>query len=257
MERLRPQLAQALEERDIEARNARLALDRADSKTQDNLVLERQLSDVSRQLRNVMRELALRDNPNFELEDFNDSVAVEDITDTDKVITDQLVLFKNLPGLLDQNKRLLAVSRTLGTKLEDIEREAKEKVEIAESEAIKRAKVTIEGLHGKIRGQETTERSLRKEVDMLSTMLAKARQGVLQSGPESHSQSTQPLTLESDQLAEMSSILKEMGNNVTRLQDDLAASQKQSAELSVNLARSNAQIDFLNGESGQSPRSDN
>ncbi|KAG8906638.1 hypothetical protein FRB99_006426 [Tulasnella sp. 403] len=257
--RLGPQLAEALQERDAEARNARVALDRAAAKEHENTLLERQLSDLSRQLRHVLRELAIKENPALEeeaLAAMEDSAGVhaqvQDLTDTDVIITDQLTLFRNIPDLQDQNQRLLRVTRDMSAKMETMEKEMREAAEQVESEAVRRAKVAIEGLHGKIQSQETTERALRKELEMLRGMLLKSSQVPLVSslGPAEPLREGRSIgggeIVEGDRLAEMNSILKEMGSNATKVQDELSASQKQVGQLNASLAKANAQIDFLN-----------
>ncbi|KAG9002479.1 hypothetical protein FRB94_003839 [Tulasnella sp. JGI-2019a] len=251
LQRLGPQLAEALQARDTESRNARIALDRASAKDQENNLLKRQLSDIGHQVKHLLREIAIRDNPSFTTEEPDvDPDMMEDITDTDKIITDSLTLFKNTSQLQDQNQRLLRVIREMAGQMEKSEKEGREAAEMAETDAVRRAKSVIESLHAKIKGQETTEKALRKELDMLAGMLVKFKQVGHASGPidipSTFLAPTDGVTfVDNDRLAEMSSVLKEMGANTTRLQDDLNASQKQIGQLHVSLAKANAQVDFL------------
>ncbi|KAG8887935.1 hypothetical protein FRC00_000218, partial [Tulasnella sp. 408] len=98
LERLGPQLAEALQERDVESRNARLALERAAAKDGENTQLERQLSDLGRQVRHLLREIEIRENPALEAEAYEEpaGATVPDLTDTDRIITDQLTLFRSI-----------------------------------------------------------------------------------------------------------------------------------------------------------------
>ncbi|KAG8871481.1 hypothetical protein FRB98_000746 [Tulasnella sp. 332] len=254
LQRLGPQLAEALQARETESRNARVALDRAAAKDQENMLLKRQLSDIGHQVKHLLREIAIRDNPSFATEEQPeaDTDMMEDVTDTDKIITDSLTLFRNTSQLQDQNQRLLRVTREMAAQMEKSEKETQEAADMAETDAVRRAKSVIESLHAKIKSQETTERALRKEIDMLAGMLVKFKQGGggRASAPMditgvSASSSDSVSFVDNDRLAEMSSVLKEMGANTTRLQDDLNVSQKQIGQLNVSLAKANAQVDFL------------
>lgn len=248
--RLGPQLTEALEARETEARNCRVAQDRAASKDQENELLRRQLSDLAMQVKHLLREIAIRDDPSLENEDvdMHDNVpAMADTDDTNKIITSQLVLFKNLSELQQQNQRLVHVTRKMSQEMEQKEKELRETAEANETNAVRRAKTAIEGLHAKIQSQEASERALKKEIDMLSGMLLKLKQ---QGGSVANGIVAAPagnMVLEGDRLGEMSMVLKEMGANTARVQEELTASQKQVGQLNVALAKANAQVDFLSG----------
>lgn len=258
LERLGPQLAEALQERDVESRNARLALERAAAKDGENTQLERQLSDLGRQVRHLLREIEIRENPSLEAEAYEEpaGATVPDLTDTDRIITDQLTLFRSISEMQLQNQRLLRVVRETSTRMETMEKEAREAAEAVESDAVRRAKLAMEGLHAKIKSMESAERALKKENDMLSSLLARSKHAQATNGvPSSEHIDRHPVNggdsmsfSESEKVAEMTSVLKEMGTNATRLQEELSTSQKQVSQLQVSLARANAQYEYLNGK---------
>lgn len=83
-----------------------------------------QVSDLTLQVRILTRELAIQDDPQLRFEPFDDENAAVSGNDEDgiqAVITSNLTAFRKLPQLVEQNKRLLRISRELGNKLEDLE----------------------------------------------------------------------------------------------------------------------------------------
>jgi len=90
-----------------------------DSSTESN-TLRSQAADLGMQVRVLTREIAIRDEPALAYEAF-DPVGQDhpEVSDIDAVITNNLTAFKKLPQLLEQNKKLLRISRELGRRLEE------------------------------------------------------------------------------------------------------------------------------------------
>lgn len=81
-----------------------------------------QVADLTLQVRVLTRELAIQDDPQLRFEAFEDeNAAAVDDDGIQAVITSNLTAFRKLPQLVEQNKRLLRISRELGNKLEDLE----------------------------------------------------------------------------------------------------------------------------------------
>lgn len=120
---LSSQLAEVSEaKRALEGRLAELQQSQ-NASVDDNKVLQRQVSDLSLQLRNILRQLAIRDDPALAFEKFDPvDGSLKDESDIDLVITNSLVMFNKLPELLELNKRLLKMTRSLGQELENRER---------------------------------------------------------------------------------------------------------------------------------------
>ncbi|KAG8925621.1 hypothetical protein FRC02_009537 [Tulasnella sp. 418] len=254
LRKIGPQLAESLQESELFSRKLQAANDTITAKGRENALLERQLSDLGRQVRELLRELAIRDDPSLAEVDHDMSMiqTVPDQTDTDVIITDKLTLFKSIESLQEQNQRLLKVTRDVARRMEESEREWKEKVEMQESDSVRRAKDTIKNLTAKVKADETQINVLRGKVDTLSRLLKKREEQAVygEDGSNAANGDGQPIISSigagDDRLAEMNSLLKEFGANTTKLQEELGQSQKEVARLSVSLAKANAQIDFLN-----------
>lgn len=78
----------------------------------------------------------------------------QDVTDTDVIIINEPILLRNIAELQDQNQRLRRVTRQLSGKMEKLEKVLEDIAEQVESEAVRQAKITIEGLHAKLKSQE-------------------------------------------------------------------------------------------------------
>lgn len=91
-----------------------------DNTSMESRTLQSQSADLGLQVRVLTREIAIRDDPALAYEAF-DPIGKDhpEISDIDAVITNNLTMFKKLPQLLEQNKKLLRISRELGRKLEE------------------------------------------------------------------------------------------------------------------------------------------
>jgi nucleoprotein TPR len=108
---------QAKEDAEAELVNIRSKL--ADAMT-ENKTHQSQSADLGLQVRVLTREIAIRDDPALAYESFDPfEKDRSEISDIDAVITNNLTAFKKLPQLLEQNKKLLRISRELGRKLEE------------------------------------------------------------------------------------------------------------------------------------------
>lgn len=150
---------------------------------EDNKVLQRQVSDLSLQLRNILRQLAIRDDPALALESFDPvDGSLKDESDIDLVITNSLVMFNKLPELLELNKRLLRMTRSLGQELE-----RKEKADGAvdtnghlddlndAADVIQGLTRRIQDLEADIKEHDAEVSLITQERDMFSRMLVQGR----------------------------------------------------------------------------------
>lgn len=100
-------------------------------------------------------------------------------TDTDKIISQRLVLFKNTVELQKQNANLLKVTRELGLRMENKEKEAAQKVEEIESSVITEAKETIVSLQQDVDSLNAKIEGLQRERDMFRRIVStKADDGI-------------------------------------------------------------------------------
>lgn len=127
--------------------------------------------DLSRQVQNLLRQLAIRDDPSL----LNVSIDIAKVQDTGDVITDHLLEFKSLRGLQEQNHRLLKLTRGLMSKLEqrEIRRATAEEEDVDTVESLDQAAETIEKLHAQLLEANKKINEATRERDMFGKLLAR------------------------------------------------------------------------------------
>ncbi|KAK0553493.1 Protein mlp1 [Tilletia horrida] len=157
----------------------------------ENALLENQVIDQGRQIRALMKETILRDDPDAadrleddgtDLSDLSrtDSTAVSQ--DTNSVITANLVTFRSLTEIVTQNQRLLLMTRELATQLESRERDlaaggfssngnAAGGLDAAELEELR---TTLDRLEEQLRAERSSKKALTAERDLLKARLQRA-----------------------------------------------------------------------------------
>ncbi|KAK9486170.1 hypothetical protein V1527DRAFT_464659 [Lipomyces starkeyi] len=93
-------------------------------------------------------------------------------SDTEALISERLVTFKNSIELQQQNQNLLRVTRELGDRLEREEAETRRKMEDLEAAAIREKQAKIEELEAEIKRTQTKMDSYQRERDMFRDMLS-------------------------------------------------------------------------------------
>ncbi|KAF8340345.1 uncharacterized protein EI90DRAFT_3035253 [Cantharellus anzutake] len=248
------QLAQTSAERDELARSAEDSASLAKKLREENETLERQLSDLGRQVQALLREVSVHEDPSLGGVGFDLPEDTIEDTDSDQVITNHLVLFKSLPQLQQQNQRLLKTARGLAAQWEkrqaDIETEwCKE-----ETQALAEASEAVKEMEEELQRQKVLSAAHQRERDMYRNLLT--RQGRDPGAGSSTEATSAPAgTGEGDSsgyrrlLEEQQSLFEafktEMGVDSTKLKEDLARAQRDLGQLSAQLAKANAQIDFL------------
>lgn len=173
----------------------------------------------------------------------------------DAVITNNLVLFRSIPSLQEQNQKLLKIVRELGAKMEAEEREYREALEKEQSEAVREAHDAIQDLAAQLERQkksgEVTIQAYMKERDTLKAMLARAERSSLR-GSVNGSAPVPPSDLVAeleDVQAQFESYKVEMGMDGEKLREHLAQAQRQLGQANAALAKATAKIEFLDGKS--------
>lgn len=250
------QLSNAISEREAQTHLAQENGQKLGKSVRENELLQKQLEDLGRQVQSLLREIARRDDPtlvNAEEVDVQPMVA----EDTDTLISNNLVLFKSISSLQEQNQKLLRIVRELSSKMENEEREYKDSMEREQSEAIREAHEAMQELAAQLDRQKKNSdnviQAYVKERDALKAMLARAEKAV--GGPLSTDAAGSTTRVEGQsgslvkELVEVQSQFEayktEMGIDSVRLRDDLVASQREVAQLSAALAKANAKIEFL------------
>ncbi|KDQ20838.1 hypothetical protein BOTBODRAFT_320357 [Botryobasidium botryosum FD-172 SS1] len=251
------QLARALEERDEYANQVNASTNEISRVKKENALLQRQLSDLARQVQGLTHEISIRDNPSLASVEFDDAPTAPDATDSDRVITDNLVLFKSLPALQEQNQRLLRTARSLAAQWEEREEAFKAELAKEESAALAEAMQAVQEMEEELQRQKTIAATHQKERDMYRSMLARRGRGedgagAMENGIEHLASSTGSDSgpnykqLLEEQTKLFDAFKLEMGVDAKQLKEDLLAAQREAGNQSANLAKAKAQIEFLN-----------
>ena len=216
-------------------------------------MLQKQQNDLGRQLQALLKEIARRQDPTIpsdeELEVDESTAPAENI---DEVITNHLVLFRNIAALQSQNQKLLGIVREMGAKMEAEEREYRDALEKEQSEAVREAHEAITALQDQLEAQRRTHdvkmQAFTRERDSLKVLLARAERGNV--GKDSHGQ-TNGAAVESDIAKELEEIQQqfdayraETGVDSVRLREDAVAAQREVARLNTQLAKATARVEI-------------
>jgi nucleoprotein TPR len=222
----------------------------------ENELLQKQLNDLGRQVQALLKEIARRQDPTIpsdeELEADESTAPAENI---DEVITNHLVLFRNIPALQAQNQKLLGIVREMGAKMEAEEREYREALEKEQGEAVREAHEAITALQEQLEAQRRTHdvkmQAFIKERDSLKVLLARAERGA--TGKDSHGQAN-GAAIESDIAKELAEIQQqfdayrvEIGVDSVRMREDAVVAQREVAHLTAQLAKATAKLEIAGG----------
>jgi nucleoprotein TPR len=166
-----------------------------------------------------------------------------------------LVLFRSIPTPHAQNQKLFGIIR----KMEAEERRYRGALEKEQGEAVRGAHEAItalqEQLEAQRRAHDVKMQAFIKERDSLKVLIARAERG--NSGKDSHGQANGTAT-DSDIAKELAEIQQqfdayraEIGVDPVRLREDAIASQREVAQLTAQLAKSNAKLGITGGTSCQ------
>ncbi|KAI4131278.1 MAG: hypothetical protein LQ338_001303 [Usnochroma carphineum] len=163
-------------ERDQAVKNARKAAGQNEAKVKENEVLRQQLRDLSAQIKILLFELDRREKglDNFsadqqlQLEQLARGDTGSDATDTDRFIAAELVMFRSIAELQEQNEKMLKLTRELGGRMEREEAERKQK---EAGQDLSDYKKLYEECQDEIRSLITQSQSYVRERDMFRRML--------------------------------------------------------------------------------------
>ncbi|OSD07459.1 hypothetical protein PYCCODRAFT_1456277 [Trametes coccinea BRFM310] len=255
---LASQLAQALSERDALATAAEENAQKLTKSTRENELLEKQLKDLGRQVRALLKELGRSQDPSIPSdEELEQDESIRPAENIEAVITNNLVLFRSIPQLQEQNQKLLKIVHELGQRMESEEREYKEALEREQGEAVREAHEAIKQLQEQLeshkRSSEVTIQAYMKERDMLRSLLARQQElggtrvtnGHV-NGDAHSSDAPSDLAKELEEVQQQFETYRtEMGIDSTRLREEALAAQREATRLGTALAKANAQIEVL------------
>jgi len=258
---LSSQLAVALSEREAQDRLSQDQAQQLKKMNSENSLLQKQLTDLGRQVQNLLREIARRDDPTIPSDEDLEMLPFEPASNVDELITSHLVLFRNVEGLQQQNQKLLKITRELGEKMESEEKEYKQQMEAEQAEAIREAHEAMQELAAQLEEQKRNSdaliQSYVKERDALKAMLSRtsANGRIEPSSVATSSAASGTFASDSEIAKELAEVQQqfeayrtEMGIDSTKLRDELTSSQREVYELGAALAKANAKIEYLNGK---------
>lgn len=249
---------------------------RADDNARESKILQKQVSDLSRQIQHLLIQNQLNSDTSSPLMPDEHSALQrllkgEDPTesDTDRLISQRLVLFTNIVELQRQNENLLKITRQLGAKMEKEEAAARKKMEEVESDVVTEAKEAIETLQTEVETLNTKLSALQRERDMFRRILSnKSENGMsldqaADASPEGiANQHAQQLIKQNEELnasfkeaqsqldqlkTDKSETVKEYDNQISALMSERSTLQVQVAKAESHLQLSNERFKNLEG----------
>ncbi|CBQ70476.1 conserved hypothetical protein [Sporisorium reilianum SRZ2] len=253
------QVATASQERDTaqaEAKRLQLDLERIG---RENGFMSQQLADFGRQVRELTKAIILRDDPDAaaRLEDDGSLLAELDAiaplpetlpeSDTQAVITNELVTFASLTELCSQNARLLQVTRQLGAKMEEEERNYRARLAEDQDEAVNEARDLIVRLEDEVRQERYKVEEVSKERDLFRQLCATGGRSSDAKTSEEASSAANVATNSGLPLAEYEALrsrherLKsETDAELSRYRDEVRSLQMEMSKTTVTSAREQA-----------------
>lgn len=224
--------------------------DKLKASTSQITTLNKQKVDLARQVQSLLVQVSIRGDSQgpltpAEKEAFNRIAKGEKIvneSDTDKLISERLVVFQNIVDLQTKNEELLRITRDLGSKLEQEEQTSKSRLENLESSAVNEAKEAILTLQEEIKSVETKLNSVTRERDMFRSMLSNKSSSNILSGDFSDGHR------DNEEITSLTKQNERLQTELESVQEHLKAVKVES-ETTINLL--NKQINSLSNEKSQ------
>lgn len=125
---LASQLREAISDRDAMSAHMQESNQKYKRSQQENALLNQQLEDLGRQIKALLKELGRRQDATLPSDE--DMQSINPADNIEAVITNNLVLYRSIDQLQEQNQRLLKITRDLGARMEKEERDYKDRLEL-------------------------------------------------------------------------------------------------------------------------------
>ncbi|KAK6536182.1 hypothetical protein TWF281_000427 [Arthrobotrys megalospora] len=179
-------------------------------------------------------------------------------TDTDRLISERLVVFANIKELQEQNSELLRAARTVGKQLEDHEEQMRMEAEGAKTRELQEMQQTLEGMRDEIRNLEKRAETFVRERDMFRRMLQHRNQlpAEMQADNETNamrqSTRTEPEPVDKTDYGQLLRELQqsfdqykmEASTDQKTLREQANAVQNEKNELQIQVTRVNGQLEL-------------
>ncbi|RVD80964.1 uncharacterized protein DFL_008847 [Arthrobotrys flagrans] len=179
-------------------------------------------------------------------------------TDTDRLISERLVVFANIKELQEQNSELLRAARAVGKQLEDHEEQMRMEAEGAKTRELQEMQQTLEGMRDEIRNLEKRAETFVRERDMFRRMLQHRNQlpAEMQADNETNamrqSTRTEPETTDKTDYGQLLRELQqsfdqykmEASTDQKTLREQATAVQNEKNELQIQVTRASGQLEL-------------
>ena len=256
-------------ERDDAVKDARKQISLINAKAREGELLRQQLRDLSSQVKVLLMEIHLRNQGQDEITEQNrlqlerlaqgqiDEGEFNDTTATDRFISQNLVTFRNVSELEEQNSKLVSLTRELGQKMEEEEVSKREATETARVQQELQEK--YERCKDEIKSLVTQSQSYIRERDMFRRMLSHRGQlppnadldsmfgeSVNGDGPLTPSRRDPAFDVDhspsTKDLADYAKLLKDMQSHFDAYRQETAADRSTLKDQIDTLSRSNSQL---------------
>lgn len=217
--------------------------------------LQSTCDDLSRQVQNLIRQLAIRDDPSLANVDVNGDTVKE----TGDLITDRLLEFRSLRGLQENNQKLLKLTRALMEKLDarEIRRATADDDDVNTGATLDQATETIEKLHKQLLEANKKINEATRERDFFSKLLARGEglkwgngsgsigangNGPMDDGPAPPQETIEMLRVE------IEGVRVKAEEEVRELKNELRSKEGAVGDAEVAKARAEAKASMLEGE---------
>ena len=197
---------------------------------------------MGRQINGLLAHVAHLEDPSLP-DEYTDEPPTEGVLDSDIFISSNLVLFKNLPHLREQNQVLLKLSRKLGAQLEERERIV---AQAEESEIMVEARQLIESLQKELLNASTKAESYVRERDMFKSMLGRS-QNSLGSGAPTFSlgpEAPDYHKMYDEEHAMLEELRQKWNKELANLRDEIEKGRVERDRLNQTTNQLKSQVDF-------------
>ncbi|KAJ3322833.1 hypothetical protein HDV06_002694 [Boothiomyces sp. JEL0866] len=224
-----------------------------EAKETEHSLYEKNLVDCGRQIQALLREQA---SLKGQLHDDTAIPIPMEESEADSIISNHLVIFKNIQELQTQNQKLLRSIRSLSAKLDQQESITLKEAEESKIQALNESAALIEKLQDELKRQQLNSESYARERDQWRR-IAETRKGSPnrstnqspepgQENPPSVTNSQDYESYYRDLQREFDVYRKECGTDTKLLKTQLEQTQNEKMDLSIQVAKLNNQIAYLN-----------
>ncbi|WVF69077.1 hypothetical protein IAT40_003851 [Kwoniella sp. CBS 6097] len=214
--------------------------------TEEVTSLQTSVDDLSRQVQNLVRQIAIRDDPSLA------GVAMDAIANVQEgdIITDHLLEFRSIRSLQEQNQKLLKLTRNLMSKLDqrEINRASAAQDDEDTGATLDQATETITKLHTQLLDAQKKINEATRERDFFSKLLAKG-EGLkwsqqASSGPFEDADAPHQQTIVTLQ-AELDVVKNKAEAEVAEAKEQIRAKAEQIGVAEVERAKAEAKVGLL------------